>query len=303
MSGFPASVRLVGCGNMGSAMLRRWIAAGLDPARVTVVDPYAREVPEGVTLLAEAPAETPEVIVLAVKPQQLDTILPASLPSSRRKPGSPDAGETAERRDSALPGEVTPAAGGPGFRRDDGPLLISILAGVEEAVLRERFRVSAVIRAMPNLPVGIGKGVVALHSGDADAGARALAEALMAPLGLVEWIAEERLFDAVTALSGSGPGFVYRIVEAFAAAGASLGLPADQAQRFATAMVEGAAALAASSPESPAQLAERVASPGGTTRAGLDVLDSDDALVRLIHQTLAAAARRSEELAAAARAG
>lgn len=260
MSAFPASIWLVGAGNMGGAVLRRWIACGMDPASVTVIDPFASEVPAGLACVAEAPEGSPEVLFLAVKPQQLN-----KLPSI--------------------------SAG----------LLISILAGVEEAVLAERFDARAVVRAMPNLPVSLGKGVVALHSNSDDSTARATAEALMAPLGLVEWIGDEALFDAVTALSGSGPGFVYRFLEALAEAGAALGLPTDQALRFAVAMVEGSAALAAASGEAPATLAERVASPGGTTRAGLDVLDRDDALKRLVHETLAAAARRSAELAEAAR--
>jgi pyrroline-5-carboxylate reductase len=258
-----ARIWLVGCGNMGSTMLRRWIASGVAPESVTVIDPFALPVPAGVTLVPEAPASSADVIVLAVKPQQLDTALSAS--------------------------------------RTTGALLVSILAGVEEATLRERFDVRAVVRAMPNLPVGIAKGVIALHSADAGAADRETAQALMAPLGLVEWIADEALFDAVTALSGSGPGFVYRFIEALAEAGAALGLPADQAQRFAIATVEGAAALAAASHEPPATLAGRVASPGGTTRAGLDILDEGDALKRLVHDTLAAAARRGAELAAAAR--
>jgi pyrroline-5-carboxylate reductase len=254
---------------MGGAMLRRWIASGIDPATITVIDPVAT-VPEGVRVCVDPPEATPEVIVLAVKPQMVGS----ALPSSRRKPGS-QAGE--------------------------GPVLISILAGVEETVLFEQFQVSAVVRAMPNLPVALGKGVVALHSSSSDPAVRNMAEMLMAPLGLVEWVRDEALFHAVTALSGSGPGFVYRFIEAMAEAGAALGLPADQAQRFAIATVEGAAALAEREGESPATLADRVASPGGTTRAGLDVLDRQDALKRLVHETLSAAAARSAEMAEAAR--
>lgn len=260
MRSFPAGIWLVGAGNMGGAMLRRWLAEGMDPAQVTVIDPHAAEAPPGVTLLAEMPAGAPEVLVLAVKPQQLD-----KLPRV--------------------------AAG----------LLVSILAGVEEATLAERFDAGAIVRAMPNLPVSLGKGVVALHGADADDRARATAEALMAPLGLVEWIADEHLFHAVTALSGSGPGFVYRFLEALAESGAALGLPPDQALRFAVAMVEGAAALAADAGEPPAVLAERVASPGGTTRAGLNVLDRAVGLKELIADTLRAAAQRSEEMAEQAR--
>jgi pyrroline-5-carboxylate reductase len=123
----------------------------------------------------------------------------------------------------------------------------------------------------------------------------------MAPLGLVEWISDEGLFDAVTALSGSGPAFLFRFIDALAEAGATLGLPADQAARLAMATVEGSAALAAGAEESPAILADRVASPGGTTRAGLDILDADQALKALVRDTLDAAARRGAEMAAAAR--
>jgi pyrroline-5-carboxylate reductase len=253
---------------MGGAMLRRWIAGGMDPAAITVIDPYATNVPVGVTLAPVEPEGAPEVLVLATKPQQLDAALPAFRASAAGR---------------------------------DATILVSILAGVEEATLRARFPVRSVVRAMPNLPVSIAKGVVALHGADAGPEDRAMVEALMAPLGLVEWIGEERLFDPVTALSGSGPGFVYRFIEALGQAGAGLGLPADQAQRFAIAMVEGAAALAAASGEPPAVLADRVASPGGTTRAGLDVLDRDGALAQLVHETLAAAAQRGAELAAAAR--
>jgi pyrroline-5-carboxylate reductase len=180
-------------------------------------------------------------------------------------------------------------------------VLISILAGVESAMLRGLCSADAVVRAMPNLPVSLGKGVVALHTESDDPDVRTAAEALMTPLGLVEWIGDEALFHAVTALSGSGPGFVYRFIESLAESGARLGLPADQALRFAVATVEGAAALAAASGEPPAVLAERVASPGGTTRAGLNILDKDHALHDLVDDTLAAAARRSAELATVAR--
>jgi pyrroline-5-carboxylate reductase len=124
----------------------------------------------------------------------------------------------------------------------------------------------------------------------------------MAPLGLVEWIADERLFDTVTALAGSGPAFLYRFVDALAQAGAATGLSPEQAARLALATVEGSARLAAVADANPARLADQVASPGGSTRKGLDVLDRDDALVRLLTETLEAARRRNAEMAAAARA-
>jgi pyrroline-5-carboxylate reductase len=233
-----ARLWLVGAGNMGAAMLARWIdGAVVRSDQVTVIDPGAPVVPAGVRLLDAPPAqETADILVLAIKPQLLDQVAPTL---AHARPG----------------------------------LLISILAGVEQATLAARIPATAIVRAMPNLPVSLGRGVIALHASAADPAARATAEALMTPLGLVEWIADETLFHAVTALSGSGPGFVYRFVEA----------------------------LAAASVETPATLADRVASPRGTTRAGLDVLDAGDAMMTLVAATLAAAANRSEELAAAAR--
>jgi pyrroline-5-carboxylate reductase len=250
---------------MGSAMLSRWIAAGLDPARVTVIDPGAPTVPDGVRLVGTIPNEAaPEALVLAVKPQLLDAVAPSLT-------------------------ELRPR------------LLLSILAGVEEAALAIRLNAGAIIRAMPNLPVAIGQGVTALHGATADRGARELAEALAAPLGRVEWIDDEALFDAVTALSGCGPGFVFRFIEVLANAGAALGLSADQALRLASATVAGAAAMAAGSAETPGTLADRVASPGGSTREGLNVLDTDGALRNLIEATLKASFDRNRAMAAAAR--
>ncbi|MGN5373825.1 pyrroline-5-carboxylate reductase [Sphingomonas hankookensis] len=257
---------LIGCGNMGGAMLERWIADGVDPASVTVVTRSPRGVPAGVTHATSIPEGPPAVVVLAVKPQQLDQVVP----------------------------DLAPGIAGAG-------LLVSILAGVDEAALAARFDVRAIVRAMPNLPVAIGQGVVTLHSHGADDKARMIAAGLMAPLGLVEWIEDAALFDAVTALSGCGPGFVFRFIDALAAAGAALGLPADQAQRLAIATVRGSATMAADADASPATLADRVASPGGSTRQGLNVLDDGDALKRLMAATLAAAERRNAELAAAAR--
>ena len=258
-------VLLIGCGAMGGAMLNRWIAAGLRPEQVTVATRTERALPEGVRWSAVPPAgERPAVLVLAVKPQQLEEVAPAL--------------------------------------RDVRPdLLLSILAGVEEAALARRFEADAIVRAMPNLPVAIGKGVTALFSSTTDPQARAAAQALCAPLGRHEWIAEERLFDAVTALAGSGPGFVFRFADALARAGAALGLPEDQALRLALATLEGSGAMAAASDDTPAVLADRVASPGGSTREGLNVLDRDDALARLLTETLAASERRNREMAAAAR--
>ncbi len=259
---------LIGAGNMGGAMLRGWIAAGVDPAKITVIDPFAPDVPAGVTLLREIPTGDvqPDTLVLAVKPQQL----PAVRDVFAGKAGAPR-------------------------------LLLSILAGVETSTLSSAFSADATVRVMPNLPVSIGEGVSALFSRDADPATRDEATALIAPLGAIEWISEESLFDAVTALSGCGPGFLFRFIDALAAAGVTLGLPADQAGRLAVATVKGSGLLAAQSSESPAVLADRVASPGGSTREGLNVLDAGNALKNLLTETLAAAAKRNGELAAAAR--
>jgi pyrroline-5-carboxylate reductase len=153
---------------------------------------------------------------------------------------------------------------------------------------------------MPNLAVELGKAPIALAGRGLDEGARAALVELMRPLGRPEWV-DESEFDLVTALAGSGPAFVYRFIDALAAAAARLGLPREQAERMALAMVEGAAALAAASPDSPGALADKVASKGGMTREGLDVLDADGALVALVGETLRAARDRGTELAAEAR--
>lgn len=255
---------------MGGAMLHRWIDSGVVAiGDVTVIDPGTPTVPVGVRVLPDAgnAGSSPRIIVLAIKPQQLDAAADALLGAMSGQPA----------------------------------LLVSILAGVEEATLQARFRADAVVRAAPNLPVAIGKGAVALHgSGDVDRW-RNRVDALMRPLGLVEWLAEERHLDVVTALGGSGPAFLYRFVDALAAAGAGLGLPEDQAARLALATVEGAAMLAGRADEPPRALADRVASPGGSTREGLNVLDCDGALDSLIAETLATAVRRNIEMAADAR--
>lgn len=256
---------LVGCGNMGGAMLRRWLASGMAPGDVTVLTRGPAALPAGVRHLhALPPGEAPGTVVLAMKPQQLDDVAPM------------------------LAG-VNP------------PLLVSILAGVEAAALAARMSARAVVRAMPNLPVAIGQGVTALYTTSAAADVRAAAAALAAPLGSVEWIDDETQFDAVTALAGCGPGFVFRFADALAQAGTALGLAPDQAMRLALATLAGSAAMAIAGEASPATLADRVASPGGSTRKGLDVLDADGALVALMTATLAAAARRNADMAAAAR--
>lgn len=260
---------LVGCGNMGSAMLEGWLAAGVDPAHVTVIRPSARPCAAAeVRVLADFPEdEVPAVVVLAMKPYQLDLVAPALAPIL-----------------------------------DPETLLVSILAGVEQASLRARFPTPrTIVKAMPNLPVSLGKGVVCLYSDSGDQIARAMTTGLLAALGHAEWFDSEQAFQLAGHLTGAGPAFLFRFIEGLAAAAEALGLEADQAARLAAAMVEGAAAMARASDEGPNRLAQRVASPGGTTQAGLQVLDEDRALFALLQRTLDASRRRGLEMAAEAR--
>jgi len=257
---------IIGCGNMAGAMVRRWIETGLDASQVRVVDPALPDLPGGLSVLPAIPADTAPAakILLAVKPQMLD----------------------------AVTADVARLAG-PETR------ILSILAGVEIAALKDRFPHAArIVRVMPNLPAALGKGVIALHSPD---GPDDRTNALMAPLGLVEWIEDEGMLHLVAALAASGPAFLYRFIDALGIAGARLGLAPDQSARLALATVEGSALLAAQSGERPDVLADRVASKGGMTREGLNVLDAEEALIRLLTATLDAAARRSVEMGDAVR--
>ena len=219
-------ILIFGCGNMGGAMLAGWLASDL-PLTITVVDPAVHEVPAEVRLLRQVPAEQFDVVLLGIKPQLL--------------------GEAAPMLASA----VTP-----------GTVLLSVLAGAELASLAGHFPINGgIVRVMPNLAAAIGKAPIGLYGEVSDA-VREQVTALMAPLGSPEWLAREADLDAVTALAGSGPAFVYRFIDALAAGGAALGLDPAQAQRLALSMVEGAAALAASAGEAPSELARRVTSPG-----------------------------------------
>ncbi|BAI97402.1 pyrroline-5-carboxylate reductase [Sphingobium sp. TA15] len=263
---WPDHLFLVGCGNMAGQMLRRWLACGLDPARATVLRPSGRAVAQGVAVVTDYPASLPAgtTVVLGMKPYQLGEVAALLAPLCR-----------ADVR------------------------IVSILAGTRLADLRAAFPAAAeIVRAMPNLPVGIGEGVIALHAEAAlSVASRTAVEAFIAPLGLAEWIADEGRFNEVTALSGCGPAFLFRFVDALARAGEAIGLPADQAARMALATVRGSASMAAMASESPAALADRVASPGGMTRQGLNVLDADDRLLKLLTDTLVAARDRGEAMA------
>jgi pyrroline-5-carboxylate reductase len=262
------TILFVGCGNMGGAMLAGWLAGGLPPSRFTVVDPVLAAAPEGVTLLRALPQGASfDAVLLGVKPQSLEEVAPV----------------------------LAPLVGG-------GTIILSILAGVELATLARQFPDAAArVRLMPNLAAAIGKSPIALLADGLDDARKAEVTELIAPLGSPEWLAEEAAFDLVTALAGSGPAFVYRFIDALAASATALGLEPGQAQRLALATVEGAALLAAASPLSPGELARQVASPGGTTQAGLDVLDHDGALAALVEATIKAAADRSAEMARVAR--
>ena len=245
---------IVGCGAMAGAMLSRWLDNGtLSPDSVTVIDPARPDFP-GVRILAALPAETPPAqLMLGIKPQMLNDVA----------------------------AQVATAVG-------PQTQLLSILAGTRHATLAAHFgRAASVVRVMPNLPVAIGQGAIALYAPNVD----------RAPLGLVEWIDDEALFDAVTALSGSGPAFLYRFAEALAKGGVAMGLDQAQADRLARATVAGAAALAKASTDPLGTLADRVASKGGSTREGLDALDENEALDRVVAAALLAAQARNRVLA------
>jgi pyrroline-5-carboxylate reductase len=261
---------MVGCGHMGSAMLTGWLAAGIDPAHVTVIRPSGAPARPSIRVLADYPQdEVPAIVVLAMKPHQLDAVAPLLAPAL-----------------------------------DPRTILVSILAGVEAASLRERFAApEMIVKAMPNLPVALGKGVVGLYAVGGRTADRNLVSGLMAALGHAEWFQDEAAFQLAGILSGAGPAFLFRFIDALSQSATALGLAEDQARRLATAMVAGAGALAASSQDSAAELARKVASPNGTTEAGLKVLDADRALLALLEATLSAAQARSLEMAAEARTG
>jgi len=264
----PSPLWLVGCGNMAGAMLAGWLDAGADPASVTVIRPSGRDAAPGVRVLTHFPEDdVPAIVLLGFKPKTLDEVAPKLAPALNRR-----------------------------------TILISILAGVEQATLRAHFETPrTIVKAMPNLSVRLRKGVTNLYSDSSDAEARALAGSLMEALGHCEWFEDEALFQAAGILTGAGPAFLFRFIESLAEAGVAIGLPSEQALRLATAMVEGSGALAAATDDDPGELARRVASPGGTTEAGLMVLDEGEALRTLLRRTLEAGRDRSSEMAAEAR--
>ncbi|MDB6178626.1 pyrroline-5-carboxylate reductase [Paracoccus sp. Z330] len=253
---------LVGCGRMGGAMLRGWLARGLQPGSVTVIDPrLAPEWRDKGMRVNEALPENPAVLVLAVKPQMMADAL----------------GEVPVLRDT---------------------LIVSVAAGTTIATFANSFPNAPIVRVMPNTPAAIGKGISALIGNDlAGAAHLDLAETLMSAVGRVVRLESEDQMDAVTGLSGSGPAYVFHLIEAMAQAGEAQGLSGELALELARMTVAGAGALAIDADEDPAVLRENVTSPGGTTAAGLNVLmDAETGLPPLMRRTVAAAADRGREL-------
>ncbi|PCH46771.1 MAG: pyrroline-5-carboxylate reductase [Hyphomicrobiales bacterium] len=266
-----AKICLVGAGNMGGAMLVGWLDAGYDPDSICVLDPAPSD--EMVRLLSDKGVShhfsaknlaSPELILLAVKPQIIADVLV-------------------------------------GIRSlvNDNNVLVSVAAGTTIANLAAPFSGSPrIIRTMPNTPAQVGRGITVCVANDAvDDDQKTMASDLLRAIGQVEWVDDEVLIDAVTGVSGSGPAYVFYMAEAMAAAGEKAGLPAELAARLAKATVSGAGELMHQSSDTPAQLRKNVTSPNGTTAAALDVLMADDGLGQLMQKAVAAATKRSRELA------
>lgn len=260
------SILLVGCGKMGGAMLAGWREAG---RAVAVVEPKA-PIPEPAGLLAavtrpeDLPSSlSPAAVVLAVKPQEAASVVPAYA----RYAGS--------------------------------AVFLSIMAGKTVAGLDALLGGGArIIRAMPNTPAAVRKGVTACFAGaGVSEGQRALADALLAAVGKVAWVAEEGMIDAVTAVSGGGPAYVFLLAEVLEEAAVAEGLPRDLARLLARETVAGSGALLAASAEDAAQLRKNVTSPGGTTAEALKVLMAEEAWPGLMRRAIAAATQRSRDLA------
>jgi pyrroline-5-carboxylate reductase len=260
---------LVGAGKMGGAMLEGWLALGLDPRNVVVIEPQPSN--EMVALSMKGVALNPPpgavvniaTIVLAVKPQVAAEVMPSV---------------------SSLAGADT--------------LVLSIMAGKTLGFLQGAMPKAAIVRAMPNTPAAIGRGItVAVPNAAVTPAQKQRAHALLAASGAVEWIADEGLMDAVTAVSGSGPAYVFLLAETLAKAGVAAGLPPPLAAKLARETVAGAGELLHRSPLDPATLRRNVTSPAGTTAAALGVLMAADGFEPLMRQAVAEAAKRSRELA------
>jgi pyrroline-5-carboxylate reductase len=261
------SLALVGAGNMGGALLSGWLARGLPVSAVSVIDPNAPEAVRstGVRVLSDAAGSVPVgVLVLAIKPQLFADVLPRLLP---------------------LCGPAT--------------VVVSVAAGQTVASIgRGLGHAGAIVRTMPNTPALIGRGVTGAFANAAcTQDQKALVNALLEAVGKVAWVEDEGLIDAVTAVSGSGPAYVFHLVEAMAEAGRKAGLPADLAMLLARETVSGAGELLARSSEPASRLRENVTSPKGTTAAALEVLMGEGGLTPLMERAIAAAKRRAQELA------
>ncbi|WP_050424918.1 pyrroline-5-carboxylate reductase [Bradyrhizobium tropiciagri] len=253
---------------MGGAMLTGWLAQGLAPKQVAVIDPHLS--PEISALAAKGVRLNPQATELGT----VDTLVVAVKPQSFRDAGA------------ALNALVGPST-----------LVVSIMAGTTIAALEEVVG-GAVVRAMPNTPAAIGRGItVAVPSKRVTAAQRAMTDALLKATGLVEWVDDENLMDAVTAVSGSGPAYIFLLAEELARAGVAAGLPEQLATTLARATVAGSGELLHRSDLPSATLRQNVTSPGGTTAAALEVLMANDGLQPLMTRAIAAATRRSKELA------
>jgi pyrroline-5-carboxylate reductase len=266
---FAGTLVLVGAGKMGGAMLEGWLALGLDPRRAVALDPKpGAEIQNletrGVRLNPSEPVTDAAVVVLAVKPQVAGDVVPP------------------------LKSLVRPST-----------VIVSIMAGktigfLEGALSPE----AAIVRCMPNTPAAIGRGItVAVPNRKVTAQQRELTDRLLRATGAVEWVDDEALIDAVTAVSGSGPAYIFLLAESLARAGAAAGLPPALAARLARETVSGAGELLHRSPLPPSTLRENVTSPNGTTAAALGVLMAKDGMDPLLEKAVAAAAKRSRELA------
>jgi pyrroline-5-carboxylate reductase len=263
MNLFPTPAWLVGCGNMTGALVEGWKAATVDFSGVVAIRPSGTPV-EGIrTVRSAAEAGTPpKLVILGFKPQQLAEVAPQLAPYLSAK-----------------------------------TIVISLLAGADAASLRKRFPgVGTIVRAMPNLAVAVRRGVTALFSEDADEGTRDLVGNLVGPLGLGFWSTDEAAFGTAGAVAGSGPAYVARFIAALETVGIERGLDATLARAIANETVFGTAWLVAAGQQSPDELARKVASPKGTTEAGLAVLDREQGMLALVRETIEAAARRGAEL-------
>ena len=269
---FDGPLLLVGCGKMGGALLDGWQRRGLEPARVAVIEPFAAAAEavaaKGVRVAGDLadldPGFAPEVVVVAIKPQQMD----ATLPAYRR-----------------LAGAAT--------------VFLSIVAGKTTGYYQSHLGPrAAIVRAMPNTPAAVARGMSVLCANpQTSARQREICGELLSAVGEVDWVDDEALLDAVTALSGGGPAYVFLLIEAMAQAGIDAGLPEALAMRLARTTVAGAGELVHRSEAPAATLRENVTSPGGTTLEALKILMAPDGLQDLMTRAIAAAAERSRQLA------